>query len=248
MPFYFYDTDGDLIRQELVGAIPVGSISLTHLDPSTDSIPDGYLVCDGSEVLRNDFLDLFSIIGTTFGAGDGSTTFNLPSFTGSMIRGATSGAQVGATGGGKDHAHTLPSHAHAMNDQHRHDMPASFATHVHTQSHVHNVRSHGHGGSTYNLGASDDNENTANDPGTDQFSAPGTHDHDGTEVQGTTASSGGFDSGGPSSGSTSGPNSGATTGLTSYVTGATQGPSAPIVSSLESNMPPFLTLTMLIKY
>ena len=43
-------------------------------------IPSGYLLCDGSAVSRTMFPDLFSAIGTTYGAGDGSTTFNLPDY------------------------------------------------------------------------------------------------------------------------------------------------------------------------
>jgi hypothetical protein len=40
--------------------------------------PEGYLLCDGAAVSRHDFAALFAVIGTTYGAGDGSTTFTLP--------------------------------------------------------------------------------------------------------------------------------------------------------------------------
>lgn len=43
--------------------------------------PDGWLVCDGSAVSRETYADLFAIIGTAYGAGNGTTTFNLPNFT-----------------------------------------------------------------------------------------------------------------------------------------------------------------------
>lgn len=43
--------------------------------------PENYLLCDGSTVSRTDYADLFAVIGTTYGAGDGSTTFNLPLLT-----------------------------------------------------------------------------------------------------------------------------------------------------------------------
>jgi len=46
----------------------------------TASAPTGYLLSDGSAVSRATFSDLFALIGTTFGAGDGSTTFNLPDY------------------------------------------------------------------------------------------------------------------------------------------------------------------------
>jgi hypothetical protein len=55
---------------------PVGSLQCLCVKRQ---IP-GYLLCDGSEVLRNTYLYLFSVIGTSFGAGDGSTTFNLPKY------------------------------------------------------------------------------------------------------------------------------------------------------------------------
>lgn len=44
-------------------------------------IPENYLLCDGSAVSRTNYADLFAVIGTTYGAGDGSTTFNLPLLT-----------------------------------------------------------------------------------------------------------------------------------------------------------------------
>jgi len=50
--------------------------------------PVGYLLCDGSAVSRTTYAPLFSIIGTTFGVGDGSTTFNLPNTKGVFLRGA----------------------------------------------------------------------------------------------------------------------------------------------------------------
>lgn len=52
-------------------------------------IPAGFLLCDGSAVSRTDYADLFDVIGTTYGAGDGSTTFNLPKLnTGDPVLGA----------------------------------------------------------------------------------------------------------------------------------------------------------------
>lgn len=57
--------------------------------------PENYLLCDGSAVSRTNYADLFAVIGTTYGAGDGSTTFNLPLLTdGRFIEGSnTSGTQ-----------------------------------------------------------------------------------------------------------------------------------------------------------
>ena len=47
---------------------------------SIASIPSGWLHCDGAAVSRNTYVDLFALIGTQYGVGDGSTTFNLPNF------------------------------------------------------------------------------------------------------------------------------------------------------------------------
>ena len=49
--------------------------------------PSGWLECDGAAVSRTTFADLFSVIGTTWGAGDGSSTFNVPDFRGEFLRG-----------------------------------------------------------------------------------------------------------------------------------------------------------------
>lgn len=52
------------------------------------AVPTGYLLCDGAAVSRTMYPDLFSVIGTTYGAGDGSTTFNLPDLTDKFIEGS----------------------------------------------------------------------------------------------------------------------------------------------------------------
>ena len=49
--------------------------------------PYGYLICDGRAVSRTDYADLFLMIGTSHGIGDGSTTFNLPDYRGRFLRG-----------------------------------------------------------------------------------------------------------------------------------------------------------------
>ncbi|MBR6408974.1 MAG: tail fiber protein [Alphaproteobacteria bacterium] len=49
------------------------------------SAPTGFLICDGSAVSRTDYADLFDVIGTTYGSGDGSTTFNLPNLSSGVL-------------------------------------------------------------------------------------------------------------------------------------------------------------------
>ena len=49
--------------------------------------PDGYLLCNGGAVSRSTYAELFAVTGTTYGAGDGSTTFNVPQLQGKMPQG-----------------------------------------------------------------------------------------------------------------------------------------------------------------
>lgn len=74
--------------------LPVGTILMF----STSSAPEGYFNCDGAEISRTTYSRLFSVIGTTFGVGNGSTTFNLPSMNDKFPMGAFT-FSVGATGG-----------------------------------------------------------------------------------------------------------------------------------------------------
>ncbi len=60
----------------------------------TASAPSGWLKCDGSAVSRTTYANLFAAISTLFGAGDGSTTFNLPDLRGEFIRGFDDGRGV----------------------------------------------------------------------------------------------------------------------------------------------------------
>lgn len=91
--------------------------------------PAGYLACDGSAVSRTTYAALYAAIGTTYGAGDGSTTFNLPDLERRAIVGAggtaTSvlGNTVGATGGSETHTLTtseMPRHTHGISSEPSH--------------------------------------------------------------------------------------------------------------------------------
>ena len=79
--------------------------------------PSGYLICDGSAVSRSTYAKLFAIIGTTYGSGNGSTTFNVPDLRGRVAVGKNAGsfASLGATGGEENHTLTInemPAHKH----------------------------------------------------------------------------------------------------------------------------------------
>jgi microcystin-dependent protein len=68
------------------GRIPIGVIVMYGLE----SAPANYLKCDGSAVSRTTYAALFSVIGTAYGAGNGSSTFNLPNYKGVVPKGAGS--------------------------------------------------------------------------------------------------------------------------------------------------------------
>lgn len=98
--------------------------------------PTGWLICDGSAVSRATYPNLFSNIGTTHGAGDGSTTFNIPDCRGKTVHGkAASGTfqTLGATGGAETHVLTtaeLPVHSHSISDPgHGHSISDPGHTH-----------------------------------------------------------------------------------------------------------------------
>ena len=63
-----------------------------------NTAPDGYLVCNGAEVSRETYADLFVVIGTTFGSGDGSTTFTLPNLIDKFSQGSTTVGTVKSAG------------------------------------------------------------------------------------------------------------------------------------------------------
>ena len=93
-------------------------ISMIMPSASQGSITD-WLLCDGSAVSRTEYSELYNAIGTTYGSGDGSTTFNLPNIAGKMIIGYDSDDadfdSLGTTGGSKTHTQTInemPSHSH----------------------------------------------------------------------------------------------------------------------------------------
>jgi microcystin-dependent protein len=73
---------------------PIGTI----LSYAGGTAPNGYLLCDGQAVSRTTFSALFAVIGTTFGNGNGTTTFNLPDLRGQFLRGRVNISTMNGTG------------------------------------------------------------------------------------------------------------------------------------------------------
>lgn len=116
--------------------------------------PSGWLNCDGSAVSRTTYADLFVVCSTTYGVGNGTTTFNLPDLRGRIpvglddMGGTDAGRlsvanTLGGTGGTETHPLTsaeMPIHTHVQNS-HNHTQN----THNHTQdSHNHTQNAHAH--------------------------------------------------------------------------------------------------------
>jgi microcystin-dependent protein len=77
--------------------------------------PTGWLACDGGLYSRSVYADLFAAIGTTYGAGDGSTTFNVPDLRGEFVRGLDAGRGVDAGRGlGTAQEDAMQDHVHSL--------------------------------------------------------------------------------------------------------------------------------------
>ena len=101
----YQKADGTAVVAAAASGIPSGTI----LDFGGTAVPSGYLGCGGSNVSRATYAALFTAIGTTWGVGDGSTTFGLPNFSRRAAVGSggtgtgTLGNAVGNTGGAETH-------------------------------------------------------------------------------------------------------------------------------------------------
>lgn len=178
---YYTETEMDaIISAALAASVPVGTVSQT----ARATAPTGYLICDGSAISRTTYSDLFTAIGTAYGSGDGSTTFNVPNLKGKVPVGRDSSQTefdtLGETGGAKTHTLTtdeLPAHAHSM--AHTHTFSGTTSTdgyHAHNTWNLYTVAA---GGGAVMTGAPGDGRGNATD-------GQGSHSH---TYSGTTSAS-----------------------------------------------------------
>jgi microcystin-dependent protein len=122
------DGSGNLSFAAIPG-VPTGSVHMM----ATTTAPSGYLKCNGAAVSRTTYADLFAIIGTTHGAGNGSTTFNVPDLRGEFVRGWDDSRGV-------DSGRSFGSSQSDQNAQHNHTATATSTSTVNDPGHIHQVQ------------------------------------------------------------------------------------------------------------
>lgn len=147
---------------------PVGSIQMY----GAASAPAGWLLCNGAAVSRTTYSRLFAIVGTTFGAGDGSTTFNVPDMRQRFpigVAASGTGSTLGGTGGTIDHTHSVPAHYHGMGTGADLNITSGGA-------HTHSI-DHDHGSVTSGNQSADHTHSIDHDHGSVSSSSNGAHTH-----------------------------------------------------------------------
>ena len=99
---------------ELANGVPIGSV----FNLATTTVPTGFLECNGAAISRSTYASLFATISTTWGAGDGSSTFNLPDLRGQFVRGWDNSAGV-------DSGRSFASSQSDQNKSHNHSITDS---------------------------------------------------------------------------------------------------------------------------
>ena len=95
----------------------------TILPHGSSTAPTGFLSCDGSAVSRTTYADLFAVIGTTWGTGNGSSTFNVPDLRAAMIRGTgTHGSSTNGSNGAAFTRGNVGTLENDMHQEHGHDL------------------------------------------------------------------------------------------------------------------------------
>jgi microcystin-dependent protein len=231
---YVYDTtEADYIPfTGPPAALPSGMLTMT----AASAAPSGWMLCNGTAISRTTYADLFAAIGTTYGVGNGSTTFNLPDLRGRVPVGTDSGQTefdaLGETGGTKSVILTsaqsgVPAHSHpnSLNGT------TTFAANGHT---------HGAGGLLAAIGATNGDAQRIgylaagiNGPGSSTYSNSG--------VIGGLVIGGGFNHYTYIFGSTDGNSSSASVGITNANNTAADAASA------HTNLQPYISMNYIIK-
>jgi len=114
----FLQTDGSgNLSFQIVAGVPTSAVFCV----AVATVPTGYLECNGAAVSRTTYSALFAIIGTNYGTGNGSSTFNLPDLRGEFIRGFDNGK-------GTDSGRSIASSQSAQNASHNHSISLSGTT------------------------------------------------------------------------------------------------------------------------
>lgn len=147
----------------LASAAPPGAVVAFAMNTA----PTGWIKCNGAAVSRATFSALFAAIGVTFGAGNGSTTFNLPDLRGQFVRGWSDGAST-------DSGRAFGSSQSDQNKLHTHAFTGSSVNTNSTGAHTHTVSGTG-SGSAASAGA---HTHTVSGTGSGSASSGGAHSHD----------------------------------------------------------------------
>jgi microcystin-dependent protein len=152
-----YDFDGANLTG--IEGIPTATI----VPWSTASVPSGFLECNGQAVSRSTYATLFGIVGTTYGSGDGSTTFNVPDLQDNVALGKSGTKNVGSSGGANTVAVTASGNvagstanatlSTAQLASHSHSAPTSPAGQLDTANSDRPFRAVNPGGNTGSAGS-----------------------------------------------------------------------------------------------
>lgn len=134
------------------GLTPTGSIGMF----GGAAAPEGWLLCDGAAVSRADYEGLFDVVGTSYGAGNGSTTFNVPDLRDRFSRGASSNAAIGSAANVNTHAHGITVNVASGSHAHTHGFNSNFS------GNTGNVGNHSHSTNTNTTGGGSTSTNTGN--------------------------------------------------------------------------------------
>jgi microcystin-dependent protein len=248
-----YITDGANAPVELSGGVsdsfPTGLI-IFH---SSTTIPSGWLACSGGSVLKNDYPDLYSVLGANAFGTDTLTNFFLPNFIDLFPIGVSETKALNATGGNTTHVHgnvaistTTSSeslvHDHTTtfgNPDHSHSNSNATASNANDGDHNHGINAANTAGATANTAATTGTGVGVNASHTHGINAPSTNGGGGTFHNW-----GGMSTGNQGDGVTSHNHSVASTSVLSHSHTGSH-PSA--ASTSGTHIPPFLVVQFIIK-